>query len=106
MSGVYRVDAKKGNCTDSATFTFSAGCEGYEVSIETVLLQDGTVVYIAVPNLTSTFQWQELIEAVWTDIDGETGTTYQPSESGSFRVVATSRECEDTSDQVDYEAPT
>lgn len=105
LSGVYRVDAKKGNCTDSAEFTFSAGCEGFEVSIQSIVHDDGTVTYIALANLVSTYQWQEEIDSVWTDIEGETGISFTPAASGIFRVVATSGECEVQSDSVDYELP-
>lgn len=31
-------------------------------------------------------QWQEEIAAVWTDITGQTGDTYEPDHAGSFRV--------------------
>jgi hypothetical protein len=106
LSGVYRVDAKKGNCSDSESFTYSLPCEGFEVTILTIVLPDGTVMYIAGANLLADYQWQELIADVWTDIEGETSITYQPSASGTFRVVATAGECEDDSEEVEYEAPT
>jgi hypothetical protein len=106
LSGVYRVDAVKGNCTDSATYTYSVGCDGYTVEITSILLDDGTYIYIAEANLVSTYQWEEEIAMVWTEIVGETGISYQPADSGTYRVVATSGSCEATSTEVDYTAPT
>ena len=103
LSGVYRVDAVKGNCTDSTTYTYSLGCEGYEVTITTITLEDGTVIYIAEANMLSTYEWEEEIAMVWTVVG--TGISYQPEESGTFRVVATSGDCEATSTEEVYEAP-
>jgi len=105
LSGEYRVDAVKGNCTDSTTYTYSIGCDGYAVTITAITLDDGTVIYIAEANIVSTYQWEEEIAAVWTEIVGETGVSFQPAASGTFRVVATAGECEATSDSEIYELP-
>lgn len=94
LSGVYRVDAKKGNCQDSTEFTYSIGCEGFDVTIQEIVLEDGNSIYIAIANLISTYQWEEEIDSVWTEISGETDITFQPDHSGTFRVVATAGECE------------
>ena len=106
LSGVYRVDAVKGNCTDSTSYSYSLGCDGYAVTITSILLEDGSYIYIAEANLLSTFQWEEEIMAVWTEIVGETGVSFQPAASGTFRVVATSGSCEATSTEVEYTEPT
>jgi|GEM_PF-4513222 len=104
-SATYRVDAKKGNCTATDTFTFSLGCDGYAVTIEEVVLADLSSVFIAIATTVSTYQWEEEIAAVWTAIVGETGITYTPSASGTFRVVSTAGDCESTSASVVYVAP-
>lgn len=103
LSGVYRVDAVKGNCTDQAEYTFSLGCEGYEVSITEIALEDGTVLYIAEANLISTYEWEQFVDDEWVVVG--TGISFQPEESGTYRVVATSGECEATSTEVEYEEP-
>lgn len=36
-----------------------------------------------------TYQWQELISSTWVDIPGETGTTFVPTEAGTYRVNET-----------------
>ena len=105
LSGVYRVDAVKGNCTDQATYGYSAGCDGFEVTILELLQSDGTVIYVAQPNIISTYQWQEDIASVWTDMAGETGVTLEPDHSGTFRVIVTAGSCEATSDSVVYVEP-
>ncbi len=105
LSGVYRVDSVKGNCTDTSSYTYSIGCEGYEVTILELVQTDGTVVYVAQANIVSTYQWQEEIDAVWTDIVGETDIAFTPEDSGTFRVVATAGSCEATSTEVVYGAP-
>jgi hypothetical protein len=105
LSGVYRVDAVKGNCTDQATYGYSAGCEGFEVTILELAQPDGTVIYVAQANIVSTYQWQEEIAAVWTDLGSETSVAFEPDHSGTFRVIATAGDCEATSASVEYEAP-
>ncbi len=42
------------------------------------------------PSATSyTYQWQELIAAVWTNISGQTASTYTTTADGTFRVQVT-----------------
>jgi hypothetical protein len=105
LSGVYRVDSVKGNCTDTASYTYSIGCEGYEVTILTLTQADGTVVYVAQANMVSTYQWQEEIAMVWTDVLGETDIAFEPAASGTFRVVATAGSCTANSTEEVYTAP-
>lgn len=105
LAGVYRVDAKKGNCTDSESFTYSTTCESFEVTVFTITQISGNGLFVAQANLVSTYQWQEFINDEWVDVDGQTSITYEPDHSGTFRVQATSGECVTESDGFDYDAP-
>lgn len=50
-----------------------------------------------------TYQWQQLVSGVWTNITGATGQNYQTSNltsSGTFRRVVTNASCSDNSNPV------
>lgn len=101
LPGVYRVDAVKGNCLATQSYTYSGNCGGFAVTIQD--LGDGLL--LASPNLISTIQWQELIAAVWTNIAGATSTTYQVTADGEFRAVATSGTCTANSTSLIIDLP-
>lgn len=103
LPGTYRVDVFQGNCQATHSVTWSNACEGFELAIQTIVMGDGATLLIALPNLIPTLiQWQELIAAVWTDITGETGITYQPDHTGTYRVRGEAAGgCSDESDPVD-----
>lgn len=106
-SGVYRVDAKKGNCSHSQSYTYSAGCEGFEVEITQLVLGDGSIVLIATPNQVADIQWQQFIDDAWEDVAGEVDLLFQPETSGTYRAVGTTAvECEANSNELEVEIPT
>lgn len=101
LPGVYRVDYQIGNCPATAEFTYSDLCEDYEITIQELILMDGTHALLATPNLIGTLKWQESLSSVWTDIVGETGLLFYPEHSGLYRAVGVSAgECEDNSNEV------
>ncbi len=107
LPGVYRVDAQKGNCTDSESYTYSGDCGGFDVTIEEIILSDGGSALVALPNMTADLQWEEFNDPDWDEIPGETSNLFEPESDGTYRVVATSSGgCEATSDSIEVELPT
>lgn len=104
IPGTYRVDAVKGSCLSSTSYTYSGDCGGFEVGIVEVDIETG-VILIATPNLTSTVQWQVFNDPTWEDVAGETDIYFEPIEDGTYRAVATAGECEAESDSVVVELP-
>ena len=106
LPGVYRVDAVKGNCTDSIEYTYSGDCGGFAVTIDEVVTDDGDSILIALPNLVSTFQWQVFNDPDWEDLAGADDVYLIPTEDGEYRVVAsTTGGCEAISDSVEVDIP-
>lgn len=105
LPGVYRIDYTKANCSATDSFTFQLPCTGFEVDVFELVMEDGTVILFATPNLVSTVQWQiETAPDVWEDVPGETDLMFQPLEDGNYRAVATNEaECEAISNEIEVD---
>lgn len=88
--GVYRVVATRGTCQMSYDYELFGDCMDFTVDLVEVTAADGSPVLIADVNRFSTFEWY--LDDVL--IGGATDSYYIPTMSGTYKVVATSGDCE------------
>lgn len=105
LSGVYRVDYQIGNCYATQEFTYSAPCEDFEITVQELILGDGSTLLVAQPNMiTTSLQWQMWDGDSWEDVVGETSLIFQPDTAGEYRVTGTTAgACTDDSPGVTVE---
>lgn len=105
QAGVYQVIATKGNCQTSDEYVYQ-DCSTFEVTIDYLILADGTTILIASANRNSTFQWQQDTGSGWVDMAGEVNAWVVPDADGDYRVIATTADnCQDTSNELPVVVP-
>lgn len=122
-AGTYRVCVTATNAvagtTACSTTTAAVGVEPSNIGTPVItpsssapgeVLTAGEGTWSGTLPITYTYQWQEDIAGTWTDIVGETDSTYTPVDAGSYRVIVTAdNDCglgtQATSPAVTVEAP-
>ncbi|MEM9546189.1 MAG: T9SS type A sorting domain-containing protein [Bacteroidota bacterium] len=93
QNAIYQVFIECDGCTYYSN-TLKANCGSDSCTVNPLLSIDDCKLTAIVENCPNPIiQWQEEINGIWTDIPGETGSTYEIQEDGVFQYVLSGCNC-------------